>query len=148
MGTVTYPDSRVAEYLQQHFFGARYDVKSTPEALAEFHAFWTPTLVFSDDEGVEVRRTEGYLEPAAMLAEMALARLRAALLHARFEEARTLARETAADAHGDREREAEALYFGAVADYKASHDPKQLTTGLRALRDSLPDTDWARRADI
>ena len=145
MGTVTYPDERVARYLEEHFVAAHYDVKSEPRRLEEFQAFWTPTLIWYDPVDVEIRRSEGYLEPESFLAEMGLVRVRGALLQRRFDRALELARESPRDGQ---EREAELLYLTGVADYKASHDPKRLGQAFRDLRARLPDTDWAKRANV
>jgi hypothetical protein len=77
---------------------------------------------------------------------MALARLRAALNRQEFEAARERAQEALTQTQGDPWREPEAIYWSAVAGYKATHDPKPLIEGWNRLLDKFPESEWARRA--
>ena len=73
MDTVTYPNESVQAYLNEHFVLAKFNT-AQPDAVKEvtrqFRAQWTPTFVFLDHHGIEVRRTVGYLPPAEFLPEL------------------------------------------------------------------------------
>jgi hypothetical protein len=146
MGAVTYPDPQVRQYIEDHFIPVQFDVVRQPEVMDRFHTPWTPTLIVQDTDGVEHRRSQGYLDPPRFLGEMALARLKDAVDRRDFETARAHAAEAVERTRGDREREAEARYWSAVADYKASNEPQKLLGGWNRLLDDLPETEWAKRA--
>ena len=63
MDTVTYPDLRVAQFIQGHFVAARVMVKQDPRLVQEYLVSWTPHVVIADDQGKVHYRIEGYLPP-------------------------------------------------------------------------------------
>src|SRR5436190_20877349 len=126
MGAVTYPHPDVERFIQQRFIPVQFNVAEQPEAMERFNSTWTPTLIVQDAEGREHRRSQGYLDPARFLGEMALARLQAAIDRRDFEAARTRSSEALRLTAGDPTREPEARYWFSVADYKATNDPNHL----------------------
>jgi len=79
MGTVTYLDPKVSEYIEKYFIPVQFNVAEQPEAMTQFNASWTPTLIVLDADGREHRRSQGYLNAKRFLAEMALARVKDAI---------------------------------------------------------------------
>jgi hypothetical protein len=148
MGTVTYPNPEVEQYLQQHFIPVQFNVVDQPEVMQRFNAPWTPTLIVQDSDGKEHRRSQGYLDPPRFLAEMALARLQAAIDRGDYQPAQRLAGEALRLSHGDPEREPEALYWSSVAAYKATSDAQNLLSGWNRLLDEFPKSDWAKKAEF
>jgi hypothetical protein len=148
MGAVTYPDPKVQQAIAQDFVPIRYNVGENPEAFQQFNASWTPTIIIQDSEGREARRSEGYLDPARFLAELALARVKAALLRQDYDAARRLADEAISAAAGDKQREPEALYWQAVVAYRLSGSGGDLVTGWTRLLNEFPDSEWSRRAEF
>jgi hypothetical protein len=146
MGTVTYPDTEVQKLIETHFVPVQFNVADQPEVMARFNAPWTPTLIVQDAEGREHRRSEGYLDPKAFRAEMALARLREPINRQEFTTARDRVRAVLAQVAGDPEREPEVIYWSAVAAYKASNDSQNLVDGWNRLLDRFPQSAWARKA--
>jgi hypothetical protein len=148
MGAVTYPDPDVERTIEEHFIPVQFNVVEQPEVMDRFNSAWTPTLIVQDAEGREHRRAEGYHDPKRFLGEMSLAWLKAAINRRDFAAARDRARATLEMTHGDPAREPEALYWAAVARYKASNDPKNLIEGWNRLLDEFPQSEWARRAEF
>ena len=148
MGAVTYPNPDVERFIGQHFIPVQFNVVEQPEVMDQFNASWTPTLIVQDAEGREHRRSQGYLDPKRFLGEMALAWLKDAIDRRMFPTARDRATEALEWTRGDPAREPEALYWAAVAAYKASEDAKQLVQGWNRLLSEFPESEWAKRAEF
>ncbi len=146
MGAVTYPEPSVGSYIETHFIPVQFNVVDQPEVKERFHAPWTPTLIVEDAEGREHRRSEGYLDPPRFLGEMVLARLKAALNRFDYGRAPTLAEEARAQTQGDPAREPEAIYWSAVAAYRASDDVDQLLQTWDEVVGRFPESEWGKRA--
>jgi uncharacterized protein YyaL (SSP411 family) len=145
MDAVTYPDAAVQNFLNEHFVPVQFNVAEQPEVMAQFNTPWTPTLIIQDADGIEHRRAQGYHDAQRLLAEMALSRLKDAIDRRDFPTAQERAPEALERAKGDLQREPEAIYWSAVAAYKASDDPQNLLGGWNRLLDEFPDTEWAKR---
>lgn len=148
MGAVTYPDPRVQEEINKHFVPVQFNVVEQPDVMDRFNTPWTPTLIIQDAEGREYRRSQGYLDAARFIAEVALARLVSAIDRRDYQEAVARIDEVIDRTQGDPAREPEALYWAAVARYKASDDPSRLVEGWNTLLDRFPDSEWARKASF
>jgi len=148
MGTVTYPDAAVASYISRHFIPVQLNVVERPEVKERFHAHWTPTLILFDGDKVEYRRSEGYVDPKRCLGELVLGRFKAALNGGRYQDLPALAREALEITRGDAWREPEALYWNAIAAYRATGDGKQLSDLWDIVIERFPKSDWGRKADI
>ena len=148
MGAVTYPNPEVAEFIRSHFVPVQFNVVEQPDVMERFHTPWTPTLIVMDGDGKEHRRSQGYLDPPRFLAEMALARLQAAIDRQQFDDADRLADEAKRLTAGDPVREPEALYWASVAAYKTSHEAGRLLEGWNGLLDRFPESDWAKKAEF
>ena len=148
MGAVTYPDPEVRRLLDAHFVPVQFDVVEDPGAMDRFHTPWTPTLVFTDAAGREVRRSQGFLNPTRFLGEMALAWLKDAIDRRDFETAAGRSEEALRRTGGDPAREPEAIYWAAVAAYKASGDAGRLIAGWNRLLDEFPASEWARKVEF
>jgi hypothetical protein len=148
MATVTYADPEVQRYVSENFVPVQLNVQEQPAAMECYNAVWTPTIIIECVEGIEHRRTEGYLDPQVFLEELSLAVFRAALDKHDFSAAKNRIGEALQKASGDPVREPEAMYWAAVADYKLSQDANELVTGWNRLLDRYPDSDWAKRAAV
>lgn len=148
MGAVTYPDPEVERYLQEHFIPVQFNVVETPDVMDRFNTPWTPTLIVLDADGKEHRRSQGFLDARRMLAELSLARLKAAIDRQEFQQAHWLAEEAQHLARGDAEREPEAQYWSSVAAYKATGQSDNLVQGWNRLLDEFPQSDWAKKAEF
>src|SRR5690349_1346295 len=144
MGAVTYPNLEVERMMREQFIPVQFNVVEQPEVMDRFNTPWTPTLIVLDGEGKQHRRSQGYLDAKRFLAEMALARLQAAIDRRDFETAERLSSEVLRYTQGDPEREPEAAYWTSVAAYKANNDPNRLIGGWNRLMEQFPESDWAR----
>lgn len=148
MGAGTYPKEEVAEFIDKHFVPVQLNVSEDPGAMERFHATWTPTLMVKDDRGREYRRSEGYLNPQELLAELSLGRLKAALGREDYEEAVRISEDALTRSDFDPDRHAEARYWAGVAEYKNSNDAAKLGEHWKQLLREAPDTLWARKASF
>jgi uncharacterized protein YyaL (SSP411 family) len=148
MGAVTYPNPEVERYLERHFVPVQFNVVEQPDVMDQFNSAWTPTVIVRDPDGREYRRSLGYLDPKRFLGEMALARLGESLHRRDFKTAADRVAEALELTKEDRAREPEALYFGSVAQYKASNDVEKLKQGWNRLLDQFPESDWAKKAEF
>lgn len=148
MGAVTYPNPEVEQYILQNFIPVQFNVVEQPDVMQLFNTPWTPTLIVQDADGKEHRRSQGYLDPKRFLAEMALARIQAAVDQQDFQKAARLADEAQRLTKGDPEREPEALYWSSVAAYKSTGDANNLVSGWNRLLDDFPQSDWAKKAEF
>src|SRR5262245_25640308 len=126
MDAVTYPDTRVQRLIEDHFIPVQFNVVDQPEVMERFNTPWTPTLMVQDADGKEHRRSHGYLDAPRFLAEMSLGWLLSPINRRDFETAHTRAPEALEHARGDLGREPEAIYWAAVAAYKATEDAANL----------------------
>jgi hypothetical protein len=148
MDAVTYPDEQVADYITKHFVPVQIDISKDQGAMAQFNAVWTPTVILRDDGGKEYRRSEGFLAPEDLLAELSLSRLQAALHKGKYDEAVSASEDAVLRAQSDPERLAEARYWAGVAAYKASGEGRDLTRHWGPLLKEMPDTAWAKKASF
>jgi tetratricopeptide (TPR) repeat protein len=147
MDTVTYPDSRVAQFVQGHFLAVRVKVKEEPDLGKDYLVSWTPNVVVLDENGAVHYRVEGYLPPDEFIAHLSLGLGKYWLNRKQFAQAAERFDEVAARHHGTNAG-AEALYWLGVAQYKQSHDPAQLRPSWQRLANEYPDSEWTRRARI
>src|SRR5262245_19700607 len=101
MDAVTYADARVQQYIREHFVPVQFNVVEQPEVMQRFNTPWTPTVIVQDADGREHRRSQGYLDAQRFLAEVALARLQAAVDRQDFERAERIAADVQKLAKGD-----------------------------------------------
>jgi len=148
MGAVTYPNASVIDYIGAHFIPVKLNVVDRPEVKTYFYTDWTPTIIVQNEAGRAGRRSEGYLGPRELVAELSIARVKIALNDRDYAKALGLADESLELTKGDGLREPEAYYWRAVADYRASGDGKKLSDGWDVVIAKFPQSDWAKRADI
>ncbi len=62
MGAVTYPDTRVAEFVNSRMVPVQLLADAKPYA-DDFNVKWTPTVIVLDENGKEHSRTIGFFPP-------------------------------------------------------------------------------------
>lgn len=150
MGTVTYPNAEVAEFISERFVPIKFNIKEPhpdfKEALGRGKVLWAPLLVFLDTRGSELRRYVGFLPPDEFLAELRLVLGLSAMTHSKFEDALSWL-DGAAETYPRASAAPEALFWGAAAAYRL----EGLAAVVRRWDDLIaryPETTWARRADV
>jgi len=147
MDTVTYPEPRVAHFLEQYFIPVKVRVKESRDLVEHYLVSWTPNVVLADDQGRVHDRVEGYLPPEDFLACLALGVGRYLLNRKRFAQAAERFEEVA-QRHWGSDAGAEALYWLGVARYKQTHDSAQLHPSWQRLAQEYPNSAWTRRTRI
>ena len=69
MDAVTYPETKVIEFIDQHVVPLRVAFDSQPLAT-EFNVMWTPVLVILDQEGSAHQQTLGFFTPEELIPSM------------------------------------------------------------------------------
>jgi len=150
MDTVTYPDARVASFVDDHFSAIRTNIRDPQLAMRDLLRAvkppWAPTLVFIGSRNVELRRHVGWLAPLEFIAELHFVLGINDLLHRRFDEGCAHFRAACDDAfrYGIAP---EALFWVGVAAYKTGGKPA-LHEVWDELTSRFPESTWARRADV
>jgi Thioredoxin-like domain/Tetratricopeptide repeat len=147
MDTVTYPDPRVAEFVEQHLVPVKIAIRDNKDLAEQYHVSWTPNVVIADEDGHVHYRIEGYLPPEDFLARLSLGLGEYELNRQQFADAAHRFEEVA-QRHPETEAEAEALYWLGVAHFKETHDPSQLKSSWSQLAKKFPDSVWTRRTQI
>lgn len=144
MDTVTYPESKVARFIEENFIPLRIrtDSKPYPE---KFKIKWTPVLIVLGPDGEEHHRTVGFIGPEELVPSLLLGLGKYHFDHDRFDQALAGLEQLLAD-HGRSDSAPEAVFLRGVCGYKQSHDPKPLKAAYERLRVDFPDSEWTKRA--
>ena len=110
-----------ADFINQNFVPLEAHIKEHPAYFKRFDAVWTPTILILDSKGVERYRIEGYLPKDWFRARLEMGIARVAFMHKKFADAQKLYAEIV-DRFGNLAVAAEALYWRAVSQYKATND--------------------------
>lgn len=144
----TFSDDNVAQTIEEQFVPVHYDVLSNPDMMKPFMSFWTPAVIAQCPDGNTHRKWLGFLPPKQFLGELALARVNYAIARQSFDEAHRLAQDAVQITSGDELRHSEALYWQAVAAYKASDNQELLIAGWKDLLERFPNSEWATKVDF
>ena len=146
-----WPDERVVRFVNENFLPARVHVKDDADAFQrygeKYNAHWTPTVLQLDLNGEEQWRTEGFLPLDDFLGQLMLGRAHMDFKQGRWAEAEKRFREIV-EKLPKSDAAPEALYWGGVSKYKASHDPAALKETAKAFTTRYQDSSWAKKASI
>src|SRR6202158_6241694 len=106
---------------------------------------WTPTVLLLDSEGKERVRLEGYLPNRDFVAALIGGLGRIAFVQKKYADADRWYGDVAAR-FGDSHLAPEAMYWRAVARYKATNDHTVLGKVAEELRKTYPSSVWASKA--
>jgi len=106
---------------------------------------WTPTVLLLDSAGNERARLEGYLPNNDFLAALRNGLARIAFVHKKYAEAEHWYGEVVVR-HSDSHFAPEAMYWRAVAQYKASSDHVVLGKVAEELQSKYPSSLWASKS--
>ena len=146
-----YSDSRVADFVEQHFVPVRVHVKEDADAYRElseqYGAQWTPTVLIVDNDGQEQHRIEGFLPAPDFLSQLALGVAKAAFARKDYAIAAPSFRQVV-DEFAATEAAPEALYWSGVGQYRATNDPSALRETGEALHKRFPESSWAKKGSV
>ncbi len=144
MGAVTYPNEKVAEFVEKHLVPIQVLFNAQPLA-ADFNVKWTPTVITLDEEGNEHHRTVGFLSPEEFIPSLILGIGKVHFDREKFEAAMALFDRLLKD-YPQSDAAPEAVYLRGVAQYKSSHSAKALKEIHERLQAEYPSSEWAKRA--
>ncbi len=144
MDAVTYPDSKVVNFVVQRVIPLR--IPSDDKLASEFKVKWTPTLVTLDSDGQEHHRTVGFLNPDEFIPASLLAIGKVNFETGKFE--RAIANfDEIISSYGSSKAAPEATYLRGVALYKNTSEASNLRKAYEQLVKLYPDSEWTQRAE-
>lgn len=150
MDAVTYPHAQVIEALNQDFVSVQLNTadpdEETKRQMRQWRMLWTPTSIWTDHHGVELRRQVGYLKPEEFLAQLVFVGATAQLLHGQFKGAQEAFQNTA-DSYPDACVAPEALYYAGVAWLRQGSRDGFRKTWIE-LKERYPTSTWWDRASF
>jgi hypothetical protein len=144
MGAVTYPDSKVAQFINSRIIPVQLLHDVQPYA-SDYNVKWTPTIIILDETGKEHHRIIGFLPPDEFIPALLLGIAKTAFDRDELD---------GAEADLDRllkgypksSAAPEALYLSGVARFKVGHKPEALKAAFERLKQEYPSSEWAKRA--
>ena len=144
MGAVTYPNQKVAEFVEKHMVPIQVLFNAQPLAT-DFNVKWTPTVITLDEEGAEHHRTVGFLSPEEFIPSLMLGIGKVHFDREKFEAARSLF-DQLLQGYPKSDAAPEAVYLRGVAQFKSSHSAKALKDIYERLQTEYPSSEWTKRA--
>jgi hypothetical protein len=144
MGAVTFPDSKVIDFITQNVIALRLPHDHKPLA-DQFQVKWTPTLVTLDTDGKEHHRTVGFLGPEDLIPSLILGRAKIQSDQENFAEALKSLDALLKD-YPKSGAAPEAVFMRGVCLYKTMHEAKPLKDAYEKLRAGYPESEWTKRA--
>ena len=148
MDAVTYPQEKVALFVNNHFIPVKIHTDDHPELVERYRVPWTPTFIVLDTDGTERYRDIGYLPPDDFLAHMNLALGRVAFEKKDFSTAAGYS-QNILEQHSASEMVPEALYLLGVAKSRSKGGTSDDRRAVwKRLMDEHPKSDWAKKASF
>lgn len=144
MGAVTYPDSRVAEFINSRMIPVQLMYDAQPYA-SDFNVKWTPTIITLDENGKEHHRIVGFLPPDELIPALLLGLAKISFDRDDFDGALSDL-EKLLSSYPKCSAAPEAIYLRGVIQYKSTHKPERLKEILEQLKREYPSSEWAKRA--
>jgi hypothetical protein len=120
-------------------------IKEHPNWFHRFDAVWTPTVLLLDHEGKERVRIEGYLPNTEFVAALRSGLGRIAFVQKKYTDAERWYSDVVTNFIGSHSAP-EAMYWQAVAHYRATKDHTVLSKVAEELRKTYPSSVWAAKA--
>ena len=144
MGAVTYPDSRVAEFINGRMVPVQMLYDAQPFA-STYTVKWTPTMIVLDGEGKEHHRIVGFLPPDEFLPALLLGIGKTAFDADELDKAMADL-DKIITAYPRSAAAPEAMYLRGVVQFKKSHQAGPLKEAFEQLKRDYPASEWAKRA--
>jgi hypothetical protein len=144
MDAVTYPDTKVSEFLMENMIPLRVPFDATPLST-DFNIKWTPTLITLDTNGKEHHRIVGFVGPDEFMPSMLLGIGKLYFDTERFDRAISNL-ERILNEYAGSSVIPETIYTMGICRYKGTHDPKPLKEAYETLSARFPENEWTKRA--
>ncbi len=143
MGAVTYPDSKVVDFINANLIPIQ--VKSDSALAKDFNVTWTPTVVILDQNGKEHHRTVGFLSPQELIPSLLLGIARVYFDAEMFDKCLATTEKVIFE-YPKSKAAPEAVFLKGVAGYKCTHEAKPLKAAYEKLQKDYAGSEWADRA--
>jgi thioredoxin-related protein len=144
MDAVTYPNEKVAEFIDKNLIPVRVAFDSQPLST-DFKVHWTPTLVTVDAQGQEHHRTVGFLPPEELIPSLLLGMAKVHFDQDNFDAALS-GFEKVLKEYPQSDAAPEAVYLRGVSRHKKTHNAAPLKEAYEELQKTFPSSEWAKRA--
>jgi hypothetical protein len=144
MDAVTYPDEKVARFIDQHMIPLRLQFDAQPYA-ADFNIKWTPSIITLDADSREHYRTVGFLAPEELISSLLLGIGKSFFDTDIFDKALVYFDNLLTE-YPKSDAAPEAIYLQGVCRYKSTKDPKTLKEAYANLHKKFPLNKWTKRA--
>ncbi len=144
MDAVTYPDEKVAAFVNEKFIPVRL-AHDHPEFSKKFNVTWTPALFILDQEGVIHHSGIGFLSPEEFIPFGLLGLAKIAFDRGLFDQALCYL-DNLLEHHAQSAAVPEAIYIRGVALFKKNNDPSVLKKAYEELTARFPESEWTKRA--
>lgn len=145
MGAVTYPDQKVAEFINASMVPVQLPSDAKPYA-DDFNIQWTPVVIVLDENGKEHSRTIGFLSPDEFIPSLLLGMVKVKFDLKQYREALEGLDRLTRD-HPQSRVIPEAVYWQGVANFEITHDPQHLKGAYKKLKAEYPSSEWTQRAE-
>ncbi|GAN32402.1 MAG: hypothetical protein UZ01_03517 [Candidatus Brocadia sinica] len=147
MGTVTYPDAIVVDYVSKKFIPLQINVQSGSDILNKYRAFWTPTIVILDSLGTEYYRFYGFLPPDEFIPQLQFGLGFMSLQKQDYKSAGVQLK-WVLDRYPKSNVAPEAQYWFGVSEYKAVHNVDALLNAWKKIKKDYPGSIWAKKVSF
>ena len=144
MDAVTYPDTKVTDFVMEAIIPLRIPADSEPLAT-DFTLRWTPTLIILDTNGKEHSRTVGFVAPEEFIPTILLGIAKTYYELRLFDQA-IGGLEKIINTYPQSFAAPEAIYYRAVCGVKTVHDIGGLKRAYERLAKEYPQSEWVKRA--
>ncbi len=147
MGTVTYPDAAVADYISKNFTPLQINVQTNSEIVNKYRVFWTPTILILDSNGTEYYRLNGFLPPDEFIPQLEFG---LGMMELEKQDYKTASAQlkSVVENYSKSNVAPEAQYWFGVSGYKASHNVEALLNAWRKLKNDYPNSIWAKKVSF
>ncbi len=145
MGAVTYPDQKVAEFINANLVPVQLLADAKPYA-DDFIIEWTPTVIVLDENGKEHSRSIGFLPPEEFIPSLLLGMFKVHFDLRQYREAIDIGDKLVKD-YPKSKAVPEMIFWQGVVSYKATHDPSPLKAAYKRLKAEHPSSEWTIRAE-
>ncbi len=144
MDAVTYPNTKVISFINQHFIPLRLPFDEKPYA-AEFNVHWTPSIIILDSERTEHHRTLGFLSPEDFIPSLYFA-IGKASFDSENQDRALVYFDNLLTEYPKSDFVPQGIYLQGVSKYKSTNDPKPLREAYDKLNAKYPEGYWTKRA--
>ena len=144
MDAVTYPETKVINFLSKNFIPVRCHVGENKTLPERFNVHWTPTLVVANAQGTIHHSITSFMPPDELVSQLEFALAKASFDKGDYQ-ASFQGFNSVVEKYPKNIIAPEALYWSAVSEYKLKHSSEALMNGWKRLMKEYPDSDWTKK---